>query len=263
MVSVVYMVAGLSSRFGGKIKQFARVGKNGETLIEISIKQALKGGCDEIIFIVGDKTEKPFKKMFGEEFEGVKIKYAKQELPETRDKPWGTCDALLCAKNVINKKFIVCNGDDLYGENTFKQLVDYEGENATAGYKLIDVVPENGSVNRGIFSVDENNFVTEINETLNIEKDKLEKRNLKEDTLCSQNIFILERNVLDLLGEKLNEFKEEHEGDRKSECYLPTELGNLIKEGKIKIKLLMAEDKWFGVTNPEDEEIIRKQIANE
>ena len=48
-VAIVYMVAGLSSRFGGKIKQFAQVRKKGETLIEVSMQQAIKAGFKEII----------------------------------------------------------------------------------------------------------------------------------------------------------------------------------------------------------------------
>ena len=66
MVSLVYMVAGLSSRFGGKIKQFAEVGPNGETFIEYSINQALKNPFSKIIFIVGKMTEQLFKEKFGD-----------------------------------------------------------------------------------------------------------------------------------------------------------------------------------------------------
>lgn len=40
-LSLVYMVAGMSSRFGGKIKQFAQVGPNNSSLIEYSLQQAL------------------------------------------------------------------------------------------------------------------------------------------------------------------------------------------------------------------------------
>ncbi len=267
MVSIVYMVAGMSSRFGGKIKQFAQVGPNGETLIEVSINQAITAGFDNIIFIVGEKTETPFKEMFRNNYNGIPILYAKQVFDSKfRDKPWGTCDAIVCAKNVIKDDFVVCNGDDLYGENTFRSLVDFSKENqmdcATIGYKLGNVLPKQGEVNRGIFSKDKFEYLLGIKETLNISKQNLTELNLNENNLSSQNIFFLRKETLNLLKEKLTNFKETHKEDRKSECYLPTELSNLINENKIKIKLIPTSDKWFGVTNPEDEEVVKEQLKN-
>jgi dTDP-glucose pyrophosphorylase len=139
--AIVYLVAGLSSRFGGKVKQFAQIGTNNETLIELSMNQALKAGFNKIIFVVGEKTEQLFKNKFGPSYKQIPVQYAKQEFnPEERDKPWGTCDALLSAKQLINEPFVVCNGDDLYGENTFKILVEWMEKNnspATIGYPLI------------------------------------------------------------------------------------------------------------------------------
>src|SRR3989344_8953487 len=105
-VAIVYMVAGMSSRFGGKIKQFAKVGPNDETLIEISLNQALKAGFSKIIFIVGNLTEAPFKEKFGNEYNGIPIEYAYQIFnPEKRDKQWGTLDAVCSIKEIIKTPF--------------------------------------------------------------------------------------------------------------------------------------------------------------
>ena len=57
MVSIVYMVAGMSSRFGGRPKQMAKVGPDGETLIEYSVNQALKQDFSKLVFITNPKTE--------------------------------------------------------------------------------------------------------------------------------------------------------------------------------------------------------------
>lgn len=264
-ITLVYPVAGMSSRFGGKVKQFAQVGKNGETLIEVSMNQALKSNFTKIIFIVGEKTEELFKEKFGDNYKGIQIFYAKQTFnPNERDKPWGTADAILCAKNFIQEPFVFCNGDDLYGENTFKILVDWISKTnspAAIGYNLNECVPEKGSVNRAIFSVDENNYVTGLVETIGIERNKLKELNPTNKSLCSMNIFALLPSTLDMLELKMREFKSTHKGDRKSECYLPVELSNLIKENKIKLKLLYTKDKWLGVTNPEDEEEVKKQLT--
>ncbi|MDD4467634.1 MAG: sugar phosphate nucleotidyltransferase [archaeon] len=263
--SIVYMVAGLSSRFGGKVKQFARVGKNGETLIEVSINQAISAGFNKIIFVVGEKTEKLFKEKFGVDYKGIPIFYAKQEFnPIQRDKPWGTCDAIVSAKKIINEKFVVCNGDDIYGKKSFKILFDYlsEEENcATLGFSLGKVIPKKGSVNRAIYSIDEKNNVKDLKEIIGIERENLKELNLTEETLCSMNIFALTPQVLNLLEEKLIEFKKNNVDDRKKECYLPVELSQLIKENKLILKLLETPEEWMGVTNPEDEEELKQKIA--
>jgi len=259
------MVAGMSSRFGGRIKQFAQVGINNETLIECSLNQAINAGFNKIIFVVGNLTEKPFKEKFGQSYKGIPVCYALQTFfPEERDKPWGTADALVSAKPRITGSFVVCNGDDIYGENTFKILFNHlqnSEDEATIGYRLIDALPEKGKVNRGIFQV-ENSYVKRIIETFNISKENLEEKNLSPEDVCSQNIFALHLQILDILEKVVTEFKSSRKNDRKAECLLPTELSNLIESGKLTLILHSTPDKWVGVTNPEDEEIVRNYLKS-
>ena len=119
-IALVYMVAGLSSRFGGKPKAFAKVGANGELLIDYSLAQALKGDFSKIIFVVSEKTRALFFAKFGNSYKGIPVYYALQEFDSVkRQKPWGTVDALCSAKEFLNCPFVVCNGDDLYGEEVF------------------------------------------------------------------------------------------------------------------------------------------------
>lgn len=256
----------MSSRFGGKIKQFAKVGKNNETIMEISMNQATSAGFNEIIFIVGEKTEIPFKEMFGNAYKGVPIKYAKQTFDKkTRDKPWGTTDALLSAKDLLTNPFVVCNGDDLYGEEAFKILHTHlvnSNENSTIGYLLDKSIPEYGSVNRGIFRVVDS-YVDEIEETFKIERDNLAQKNLSLNDLCSMNFFALQPDVVPLLENTLERFKEIEKGSRTAECLLPTDLSELIQLGKIKMKIFPTTEECLGVTNPEDEEKVREIIANQ
>lgn len=264
-IALVYMVAGLSARFSGRIKQFAKVGKNGETLIEYSLNQALKSSFSKIIFIVGNSTEKPFKEKFGNSFRGVPVFYALQTFfPAERDKPWGTVDALCSAKNLIDCPFVVCNGDDIYGENSFSSLFNHlnnSNEEATMGYEILNVLPAQGKTNRGIFQI-EKNYVTNIKEVFNIEKNNLSASDIKENDLCSMNIFALNPNVAKLLSQKLKKFKEAYKNDRKAECLLPNELAAIIKQHKIKMKIYPSTDQWIGITNPEDELLVRKFIES-
>jgi NDP-sugar pyrophosphorylase family protein len=264
-LALVYMVAGMSSRFLGKIKQFAVIGDNDETLIERSLKQALQAGFTKIVFIVGKMTEVPFKEKFGNNYQGIPIYYASQLYNENeRERPWGTTDALCSAKFFLNCPFVVCNGDDLYGENSFRILTEHLKKNntcATLGFKLGTVIPEIGKANRGIFQI-EGNCVTGLEENLGIEKTTLAENNLTEDSLCSMNIFALHPEVLTELADILKEFKEKNKDDKRIEALLPNDISLLIQQGKIIVNIYPATDIWLGVTNPGDEDVVREKLKN-
>jgi NDP-sugar pyrophosphorylase family protein len=262
-IALVYIVAGNSNRFGGEIKQFAKITKR-ETLIEYSLKQALPAGFSKIIFVVGNKTEMPFKEKFGEEYEGIPIEYVSQAYDESeRDRPWGTGDALCAIKKVIDGPFVVCNGDDIYGGNTFQVLFNHlqkSDHHASIGYRLERVIPREGKVNRGIFYSDSDGYVIGIKEKFEVSKNNLFFHGLSKDSLCSMNIFALFPEAIDLLAEEMEKFKEEHQGDRQIEFILTDELSKFIESGKIRMKLYPTTDRWFGVTNPGDEEIIKRDL---
>ena len=63
-----FYVAGMSSRFGGKLKQLDKVGINGETLIEVSVNEALVAPFSKIIFITNELTEHYFIDIFRDEY---------------------------------------------------------------------------------------------------------------------------------------------------------------------------------------------------
>ena len=262
--SIVYMVAGLSSRFNGKIKKFEKITDN-ETLIEYSINQALEAGFSKIIFIVGEKTETPFKEKFKNEYKKVPVFYAFQSFDKnTRDKPWGTVDALCSTRDIINESFVVCNVDDIYGKEAFKTLINHlktENINVSLGYKLENVLPETGEVNRAIFEIDSEK-VKSIKEIFNVSKYNLSEKGLTKNSLCSMNIFGLTKKTLELLCKNLDKFKEENKYNRKIECLLPNEISRLIEQNKIKMKIYKTNEPWYGITNPGDEIKIREIIKN-
>ncbi len=263
-ISLVYMVAWMSSRFGWKIKQFAKVWPNNSTLIEYSLYQALPAGFSKIIFIVGKMTAQPFKEMFWDNYKSIPVEYAMQTFDDgSRDRPRWTVDALCSAKDLINWPCVVCNWDDIYWSTSFKKLFDHlqdSDESVSIWYILENVVPDKWSVNRWIFKVNTDNYVQDIKEMIWIEKEKLIEVWLNLKDLCSMNIFWLSNNALELLNNRLIEFKKANIWDRKIECYLPVEISNIIKEEWVQMKLYSTPDTRFGVTNPEDEEIVKKQI---
>lgn len=265
-IALVYMVAGISSRFGGRIKQFSEVGPNNETLIEYSMNQALPAGFTKIVLIVGNRTEHPFKEKFGNSYKEIPIQYTLQKFDEEkRDRPWGTVDALCTIKDAVKCPFVICNGDDIYGEESFQILIDQlktKSTGATTGYKLGNVLPEKGGVNRAIFEVNSNDEIQSLKEEFDLTKENLDEKGLSENSLCSMNIFGLQPDTVRKLNGILEKFKEEHKGDRRIECLLPNELGNLIKENKLIINLYPTNGKWFGVTNPGDEIKIKESLKS-
>ena len=264
-VALVYMLAGLSSRFLGKPKGLVKIGPNNETLIEYSLNEAIPAGFTKIILIVSEKTIEQFKSLLGNDFKGVPIFYALQHFSqEQRDKPWGTADALCSAKQFLDCPFIICNGDDLYGQKSFKTLYEHlknKGGNTTIGYKLKNHLPKEGEVNRGIFKI-KNNKVESIKETFKISRQNLSEKSLDENTPCSSNIFAFQKEVVSLLEKELVKFKEENKENRTIECLLPEEIGKLIKKNKIELSLYPTDEICIGITNPEDEERVRNQLKN-
>jgi len=265
MVSLVYMVAGISSRFGGKIKQLSSVGPNGETFIECSLNQALTCNFSKIIFIVGNLTEQPFKDKFGDSYKGVPVLYTKQTYnPEDRDKPWGTADAVATIENIVDEPCVICNGDDLYGEQAFKIIFDHlqnTNEDAATGLPILEMLPDDGEVTRGIFTIS-NNYLTSASEIFNISKANYIEKGLK-DRLCNMNLFGLQPETIKKLSRHVINLRHQYSGDRKKEIFIHVELSNLVKLGEIKMKIYPYFGRWIGLTNPEDEQTVREMLKNQ
>ena len=201
--------------------------------------------------------------MLGASYKGIPIQYAKQEYDsQKRDAPWGTLDALCAGIKFINGPFVVCNSDDIYGENALflaRSSLEKTGQNLAVGYQLGKVLPQKGSVNRGIFRID-NDYIRSIKEEISLTRENILERGFSPETLCSMNLFGLTAETLRKLELQLHEFKQKNTSNRNVECLLPQEIGKLIEEKAIAMKILQTNDRWLGITNPEDEEQVRKEL---
>ena len=281
--ALVIMAAGIGSRFGGGIKQLAPVGPNGEIIMDYSIHDALEAGFNKVVFIIRRDLEKDFKEIIGNRIEKIcEVEYAFQELndlpegfcvPEGRSKPWGTGQAILCSKNVVNEPFVIINADDYYGKEAFKKVHDYL-VNAPktdilnwcmAGFILKNTLSENGGVSRGVCVADNEGNLIDIKETHNIViKDGAAIDNgdgtftkIDENSHVSMNMWGVTPEIYDILEKGFKEFLEGlTEADIKKEYLLPDICDMLIKTGKAQIKLLETGDKWFGVTYAEDKQYV-------
>jgi len=267
-IAVVFMVAGMSSRFGGKPKHLTKVGPNHETLIEISLDQALTAPFTQIVFIVSNESKKQLSKLFGFQYRHLPITYVLQTYkPSKRDRPWGTNDAVSQLVGHVDCPVVICNGDDLYGSETFqicvKKMIEHD-ENVTIGFKLKNVLPDQGKVNRGFYSTycDGNGlkYIDLIKEMLAIEKSTFNPKQL--ESLVSMNFIGLKYNTLGWLNEINTLFKMNHSNDRNIECFLPAAISELISQKKIQLALFPTNEKWYGITNPGDELKIVDALAS-
>ncbi len=243
-------------------------------IMDYSIHDAIEAGFNHVVFIIRKDIEKEFKEVIGDRIasicssHNVTVDYAFQDindipgtLPEGRTKPWGTGQAVLAAKNVIDTPFIVINADDYYGKEGFKAVHEYlvnGGKSCMAGFVLKNTLSDNGGVTRGICKMDEQNNLTEVVETKNIVKtaDGAEADGVAVDvnSLVSMNMWGLTPDFLDVLEEGFKEFfeKEVPSNPQKAEYLIPIFIGELLEQGKMSVKVLKTNDTWYGMTYHED-----------
>jgi len=281
--TLLIMAAGIGSRFGNGIKQLEPVDNNNHIIMDYSIHDAIEAGFNEVIFIIRKDIEKEFKKVIGNRITdicakyNVTVDYAFQDindipgtLPEGRTKPWGTGQAVLSAKNIIDSPFVVINADDYYGKEAFKAVHEFlvnGGKSCMAGFVLKNTLSDNGSVTRGICKRDSDNNLTEIIETKNIIKTDYgavaDDQVLDIDSLVSMNMWGLTLDFLDLLEEGFKEFfnKEVSQDPLKSEYLIPVFIGQLLEQGKMNVKVLRTDDTWYGMTYKEDVITVKERFT--
>ena len=279
-VTLVVMAAGIGSRFGGGIKQLEAVGPNGEIIMDYSIHDALEAGFNKVVFVIRKDLDKDFKEIIGRRMEKlVEVEYAYQELndiperfqkkTEGRKKPWGTGQAILCCKDVVDEPFLVINADDYYGKEAYREAYAYltgrKDDNAyeacMVGFVLKNTLSDNGGVTRGVCKVDEHRMLSEIVETTNIVKTaegaavQTEEGAVPIDVESdvSMNMWGLSPKFFEVLDKGFNEFLEKLDPENlKGEYLLPTIIGDLLEEGKMRVEVRKSHDEWFGVTYKED-----------
>lgn len=278
--ALVIMAAGIGSRFGGGIKQLEPVGPNGEIIMDYSIHDALEAGFDRIIFVIRHDLEEDFKEVIGNRIEKIApVTYAFQELsdvpegfsvPADRKKPWGTGQAILSIRGLVEEPFLVINADDYYGKEGFRAVHEYlvnGGQSCMAGFVLKNTLSDNGGVTRGICKMDAENNLTEVVETKNIVKTaegaEADEVKLDVDSLVSMNMWGLTPDFLKTLEEGFKEFfeKEVPVNPLKAEYLIPTFIGELLSEGKMSVKVLRTNDTWYGMTYKEDVAAVKESFS--
>ncbi len=271
------MAAGMGSRYGG-LKQLDKVGPNGETIIDYSLHDAIQAGFTKVIFIIRRDFEDQFKLQITNKYLGkFAVEFAFQDIddlpngfscPSGREKPWGTGQAILSARNLINEPFVVINGDDYYGQESFKVIADYYNNGGAqfsmVAFRLDKTLSDFGAVTRGVCNV-ENDKLDTVVETENLEKKGnyiLTNRDITLDGSepVSMNMWGFTPSLFNYLHEDFVNFLNDEGGELKSEFLIPTVINNLVQNNQEEVYVLRSNASWFGVTYKEDKPFVINKI---
>ena len=279
---LVVMAAGMGSRYGG-LKQLDPVDEAGQLIIDYSIYDAHRAGFDTVIFVIKPQIEEAFRSGIGDRISKVMdVRYVYQMIddlpegytvPDGRVKPWGTAQAVMSARHLIDGPFAVINADDYYGPEGFRELYDYLTnhpdtescyEYAMVGYLLQNTVTEHGSVSRGVCTETASGYLHSVVERVNIVKGEMNPRyseddgqtwhDLSCDDIVSMNLWGFQRSYLDESWAGFPAFLDKalEENPMKAEYYLPSVVSSLLSRHKARVKVLRSNDRWYGITYQQD-----------
>ena len=282
--TLLVLAAGMGSRYGG-LKQLDPVGPGGETLLDYSVYDAIRGGFDRVVFLIRRDIEKDFRAQIGSRYAGkIAVDYAFQQLdalpdgfvpPANRTKPWGTAHAVWCARDAVTTPFAAINADDFYGADAFQrvgkflQSVDPAAQPATfamAGYRLDKTLSDHGTVARGICDVGPDGLLRRVEELTDIARRAdgavaCGDRVLAGDVPVSMNFWGFTPQIFPFLEKVLRQFLAANIASEKAEHYIPTAVAEMIEAGEATVRVLPTEADWFGVTYREDRPRVVESLA--
>ena len=276
-ITLLVMAAGMGSRYGG-LKQLDTVGPNGETIIDYSVYDAIQAGFNKVVFIIRQEFEAEFREKVSNKYQDkIKVEYAFQDLnalpegfscPEGRVKPWGTGHAILTADSFINEAFLVINGDDFYGRESFQVAADNYKDNdksfSMVAFRLDKTLSDFGGVSRGLCQVEDNKLANVI-EVHDIKQSKSNITSDSDRTLdgsepVSMNMWGYTPVLFDYLKEMFINFLKEEGSELKSEFLIPSVVNALIHSDREAVDILRSNASWFGVTYKEDKPFVVGEI---
>ena len=272
------LAAGMGSRYGG-LKQLDGLGPNGETIMDYSIFDAIRGGFGKIVFVIRRDFEQDFRDKVLSKYEGhiptELVFQAIDDLPEgfacpaDRTKPWGTNHAVLMGKEVINEPFAVINADDFYSRDAFAVMGKWlselpegsTGKYSMVGFRICNTLSENGTVARGVCGKNDAGMLTDVVERTEIMRvdgvisykdENGEWQPVGEETPVSMNFWGFTPDYFQYSESQFVDFLKENIDKPKSEFFIPLVVDTLINSGKATCEVLDTTAKWFGVTYAAD-----------
>jgi len=284
--TLLVLAAGMGSRYGG-LKQMDPLGPNGESIIDYSVYDAVRGGFGKVIFVLREDIVSDFYELFANKYKSViEVDHVVQRLSDIpegiptnpeRSKPWGTGHAVLAAREKLTEPFAVINGDDFYGFDAFKVMAEFLSKadpkdiklQSMVGYILNNTLSEHGFVSRGICSSNKNRHLTAVTERTHIERieesivfidDHQETHNLSGQEIVSMNFWGFTPALIQPFYETFVGFLKDNGTALKSEFFIPLSINQLVQNGILNVKVLESTARWFGVTYQEDKPLVISKL---
>ncbi len=285
--SLFVLAAGMGSRYGG-LKQLDPLGPQGQTIMDYSIFDAIRAGFGKVVFVIRKDFEEDFRRSILSKYEGhipVEVVFQSTDklpegytCPEERTKPWGTNHAVMMGADVINEPFAVINADDFYGRDAFAVIAadlmrerTSKGDYSMVGFRVGNTMSENGSVSRGVCSVNAEGNLTKVVERTGIAYDEdhricfLDENNeteyLDPSTPVSMNLWGFTPDYFSYSDREFRRFLDKCLTTPKAEFYIPTAIDTLINSGEATVKVLDTTSRWFGVTYAADRQGVVDKLA--
>ncbi len=280
------LAAGMGSRYGG-LKQLDGLGPNGETIMDYSIFDAIRGGFGKLVFVIRKDFEQDFREKILSKYEGhIPTELVFQDIndlpegftcPEGRTKPWGTNHAVMMGKNAIKEPFAVINADDFYGRDSFAVLgkflsrlpEDSKNVYSMVGFRVGNTLSESGTVARGVCATDANRHLTTVVERTEVMRvdGKVSYKDeqgawvaIDDNTPVSMNMWGFTPDYFTYSDAGFVDFLKANADNIKAEYYIPLVVNNLINAGTATVEVLDTTSNWFGVTYADDRQSVVDKI---
>ncbi|NER18675.1 sugar phosphate nucleotidyltransferase [Spongiivirga citrea] len=236
----------------------------GRPLLDFLLYNAKKAGYTNIFIVINAKDELIKKhygsKLKGNSFNGLTISYAIQHIPPDRTKPLGTADAVAQTlqqyPELQKQYFTVCNSDNLYSENAFKQLIEVNEKSAFIAYNRGTLQFKSNRINQfALVALDQDNYLQDI-----IEK-PLENDNVKYED--SQGVLRVSMNIFKFYGPLSSHYLLNCPiSEKRKEKELPTALLNMVNDHQYSIIGIPMSEHVPDMTSKEDITIMRVYIQD-
>ncbi len=241
-----------------KPKSMISVGKGGRPFMDYLLFHAAESGHNNIVIVINERdkfTEKYYK---NNNTWDLNLSFAKQLIPQGREKPLGTADAVLQGMKKkpewSGQKLTICNSDNLYSVDAFKALLNDEHPCSMIDYNRDGLGVEPERVNA--FSViwkDERGFLEDIVEKPNTE-DIIKAADENGRVGVSMNIFRFDYDIALPALETcpMNPVRNEKE--------LPTAIKMMIKEHPKTMNTIPFSEKVPDLTSKDDIQKVQRYL---
>jgi UTP-glucose-1-phosphate uridylyltransferase len=285
--TLLILAGGLGSRYKG-LKQVDGILNNGSPILEYSVFDALEAGFNKVVIIVNKLIPKSYIERLNSisETKGFELHWIYQEIDSIpiqgfdyskRQKPWGTAHAVLCAKDIVQEPFVMINADDFYGKEVYRLAAEgfelnqiSDSQLGMAAYPVATTLSGNGTVARGICTLDPESYLIKVEEQTSIQKvndsiiyiENGKNIEITPDTLVSMNFFMFHPGIFKVLETYFYDFIKSGPLPNQ-EFYIPSAVQKMMDEKRVKVMVRTSPSQWMGVTYADDKKNIKDFLTSE